>query len=237
MFISYLLDKKSWILFYVFALGFADALIWLDAGIDAEFSSVLYFNILLFIIFILFILWRYKKEMKFVKELTIIADVASFDWHEALPETTFKRDEIIIELVRQAAISSSNKISELKYANAIESDYTAAWVHEVKAPLTAMKLMMDGHHHEPVIRKIQPEWLRIRLLIDQQLYISRMPTLEADYVLEKTDVYHLVSSEVRELASWFMEKNIAVEFEEEDTEVVTDVKWSRFIIRQIVWVE
>jgi len=225
---------KSWIVFFVLALGFADVLIWLDAGIDVEFLSVLYFNVLFLIIFSLFIVWRYRKEMRFIKELTVLEDVASLDWHEALPETNFKRDEIVIELIRQSAIYSSNKISELRYANAIESDYTTAWVHEVKAPLTAMKLTLDGHSHEPVFRKIQAEWLRIHLLIDQQLYISRMPTLEADYVLEKTDVYRLVTSEVRELASWFMEKNVAVEFEGEDTEVVTDVKWCRFIIRQIV---
>ena len=31
-----------------------------------------------------------------------------------------------------------------------------------------------------------------------------------------------------------MEKNIAVEFEGEDVEVVTDVKWCRFIIRQLL---
>jgi len=225
---------KSWILFFALAIGFADILIWLDAGIDAEFSSVLYFNMLLLIFFALFIVWRYHKEMKFVKELTVLAEVASLDWHEALPETNYKRDEILIEIVRQAAISSSNKISELRYANAIESDYTAAWVHEVKAPLTAMKLTMDGHRNEPVIRKIEAEWLRVHLLIDQQLYISRMPTLEADYVLEKADVYRLVKSELRELATWFMEKNVAVEFEGEDKEVVTDIKWCRFIIRQIV---
>ena len=44
----------------------------------------------------------------------------------------------------------------------------------------------------------------------------------------------LAAAEVRELATWCMEKNVAVEFEGEDADVVTDVKWSRFIIRQIL---
>jgi len=225
---------KSWIFFFILALGFADALIWLDAGIETEFASVLYFNFLLLIFFALFIVWRYRKEMKFVKELTVLADEPSLDWHEALPESTFKRDEIAVETLRLVATSSSKEIAKLRHANLIESDYTAAWVHEVKAPLTAMKLTIDGHRNESVIRKIQAEWLRVHLLIDQQLYISRMPTLEADYVVEKTDVYRLVTAEVRELASWCMEKNIAVEFEGESEEVVTDVKWTRFIIRQLL---
>jgi OmpR family two-component system bacitracin resistance sensor histidine kinase BceS len=234
MFLSYLGDMKSWILFFIVALGFADTLIWLDAGINAEFLSVLYFNMLLLIAFALFIVWRYQKEMKFAKELSELMDETSLDWHEALPEPVFKRDEITIETLRLTAVSSSKKINELRHANLIESNYTAAWVHEVKAPLTAMKLTMDGHRDEPLIRKIQAEWLRVHLLIDQQLYMSRMSTLEADYVLEKTNGYRLVTAEVRELASWCMEKNVAVEFEGEDIEVITDMKWCRFIIRQVV---
>ena len=216
------------------SLGFADALIWLDAGIDAKFSSVLYFNMLLLIAFLLFIIWRYRVEMKFTKELSVLADEPSLDWYEALPKPIFSRDKIAVETLGLVAASSSKEIADLRYANLIESDYTAAWVHEVKAPLTAMKLTMDGHRSESVIRKIQAEWLRVHLLIDQQLYISRMSTLETDYVLEKTNVHRLVTAEVREIASWCMEKNIAVEFEGEDIEVITDVKWCRFIIRQVV---
>ena len=86
----------------------------------------------------------------------------------------------------------------------------------------------------PAFRKIESEWLRAHLLIDQQLSISRLPSLEMDYVLEKTNLQKLATAEVRELASWCMEKNIAVEFEGEDVEVVTDVKWCRFIIRQFL---
>ena len=97
----------------------------------------------------------------------------------------------------------------------MESDYTAAWVHEVKAPLTAMKLLIDANRTDPAIRKLEAEWLRVYLLIDQQLYISRLPTLEADYIVEETDVQRLAAAEVRELATWCMEKNIAVEFEGE----------------------
>lgn len=234
MFLNYLNDMKSWILFFGLGLGLADLLIWLDQGIDMQFTSALYFNFLLVILFILFIVWRYFKETQFTKELAALVDEPLLDWHEALPETTFMRDEVISEILRQVAVSTSNELADLKRANVIESDYIAAWVHEVKAPLTAMKLALDGHSTAPLVRKIETEWLRVHLLIDQQLYISRLPTLETDYVLESTDIYRLVAAEVRELASWCMEKNIAIDFEEEGIEVITDVKWCRFILRQLL---
>ncbi|WP_203247497.1 sensor histidine kinase [Sporosarcina beigongshangi] len=234
MFRSYLKDMASWISFFLLSLGFADMIIWLDQGIDTKFSSVLYVNILLIIALILFVYWRYRKEMTFTKELVTFTGGSTIDWHEALPESPFKRDEITKEVLQVAALSFSEKLATIKQANVIESDYTAAWIHEVKAPLTAMKLLIDAHRTDPAIRKLEAEWLRVYLLIDQQLYISRLPTLESDYLVEATAIQRLAAAEVRELATWCMEKNIAVEFEGEDARVVTDVKWSRFIIRQIL---
>ncbi|MFJ7934152.1 sensor histidine kinase [Sporosarcina sp. NPDC096371] len=234
MFISYVKDMASWITFFLLSLGLADMLIWLDQGIDTKFSSVLYVNVLLITALILFVVWRYRKEMKFTKELAALTNDSAADWHEILPETVFMRDEITNEVLRLAALSFSKELADVRRANVIESDYTAAWVHEVKAPLTAIKLLIDAHRNDPAIRKLEAEWLRVYLLIDQQLYISRLPTLEADYIVENTDVQRLAAAEVRELATWCMEKNVAVEFEGEDAKVVTDVKWSRFIIRQIL---
>ena len=51
---------------------------------------------------------------------------------------------------------------------------------------------------------------------------------------KRRPLHRLAKAEVRELATWCMEKNVAVEFEGEELEVVTDVKWSRFIIRQML---
>lgn len=234
MFISYIKDMASWILFFLLALGFADLLIWLDQGIGTKFSSVLYFNILLITAFIFFIYWRYRKEMKFTKELIVFTGGSTIDWHEALPETLFMRDEITKEVLQVAAFSFSQQLAAIRQMNVMESDYTAAWVHEVKAPLTAMKLLIDAHRTDPATQRLEVEWLRVYLLIDQQLYISRLPTLEADYLVEETDIKRLAAAEVRELTTWCMEKNIAVEFEGEQAEVVTDIKWSRFMIRQVL---
>ena len=56
MFISYLKDMKSWILFFVLALGFADVLIWLDAGIDVEFFCLFYILIFYCLFSLLYLL-------------------------------------------------------------------------------------------------------------------------------------------------------------------------------------
>ncbi|WP_272039616.1 sensor histidine kinase [Paenibacillus sp. JJ-100] len=121
----------------------------------------------------------------------------------------------------------------MKEAQLIENDFTASWIHEIKTPLTAMKLIMDAEHN-PDISKIESEWLRIHLLVERQLYMTRLPALESDYVLERLSLQRLAIEEIQELAPWCMEKNLAVSIEGQDATVVTDRKWCRFIIRQIL---
>lgn len=234
MFIQYVKDMKSWLLLFAAAIVLTDVLIWIDKGLAMRVSSLIYLNMLLIAIFILFFLWRYKKEMQFTKELLRISEDPSRDWQEGLPEPIYTRDQTTNDLLRQVANDHLKKLSEMKAINLMESDHTAAWVHEVKAPLTSMKMAIDANRQNPAIRKIESDWLRVHLLIDRQLYISRLPSLGTDYVLEKIEVHQLITPEIRELQSWCIEKNIAVELEGEEMEVHTDSKWCRFIIRQLL---
>ena len=234
MLVSYLKDMKSWIVLFVLALVFTDVIVWMDKGISIRLTSLIYLNVLLVTGFIIFLLWRSKKETRYTKELVHILDENDMDWQEALPEPVFNRDHMTNEFLSQVADDHLRKVSEMKTANLIESDYTAAWVHEVKAPLTAMKMTIDANREYPAIRKVEADWLRVHLLIDRQLYMSRMPTLETDYILAQTAIHRLVKAELRDLTPWCLEKNIGINIDDKELDVVTDSKWCRFIIRQLL---
>ncbi|MFF2479900.1 sensor histidine kinase [Paenibacillus sp. NPDC058071] len=234
MLLRFLADRISWILFFLFSLLFVDLLIWLDNGIAVQTESLLYLNVLLLVSMIVFLGWRFRVETSYARSLAQLADDISEDWMDALPTSRFHHDAATDQLLLAAGELHRQKLADSRNAQMVEQDYVAAWVHEVKAPLTAMKLTIDANRSDPVIRTIESDWLRIHLLIDQQLYISRLPTLEADFVLEKAGIQQLVAMEVREIASWCMEKNIAVEFEGEEAYVLTDRKWCRFIVRQLL---
>ncbi|UPK41542.1 sensor histidine kinase [Paenibacillus pabuli] len=234
MLFRYLADRISWILFYLLSLLFVDLLVWLDNGIAIRADSLLYLNMLLLFSMIIFLIWRFRKETSYVISLDKLADEIADDWMDGLPAARFHADAANHRLLMAVGNLHRQKFADNLGAQVVEQEYTAAWVHEVKAPLTAMKLTIEANRGEPVIRTIETEWLRIYLLVDQQLYISRLPSLEADFILEKAGIQQLVANEVREVASWCMEKNIAVEFEGEEAYVSTDRKWCRFVIRQLL---
>ncbi len=234
MLIHYIGSRKSWILLFVSLLGLTDLLILFEQGLRVEFISLLYLNTLYIILFLVFFIWRYIKETKYIASIAKLQEVMTSDWTENLPEPENELDRITSDVLKLASLQFKRKLSQLKEAQLIENDFTASWIHEVKTPLTAMKLIMDARLSDPDIRKIETEWLRIHLLVDRQLHMTRLPALESDYVLERVSIHRLAAEEIRELAPWCMEKNLAVSIEGNDAMVVTDRKWCRFIIRQLL---
>lgn len=234
MFWAYANDMKSWILFFIVALGAADLLLWLDAGLAVELSSLLYMNALLLTALAVFIIWRFRKETAYARKLARLEGEAAADWHELMPEAKFKRDEQVNETLQGAAASMTSQLNELRQQNLIQSDYTAAWVHEAKAPLTAIRLLIDSNRSAPGMQRIETEWLRLFLLVDQQLYISRLSSLEADYAVDQVGLKDVVVPEVRELMAWCREKELEIELDGLDMAVMSDKKWGRFIVRQIL---
>lgn len=234
MFWAYVNDIKSWIFFFIAALGAADALLWLDAGLAVEFSSLLYMNALLLIALAVFVIWRYRRETAYSRQLVRLEGEAAADWHELLPEAKFKRDEQMNQVLQAAAASMAAQLNELRQQNLIQADYTAAWVHEAKAPLTAIRLLIDSNRSAPGMQRIEAEWLRLFLLVDQQLYISRLSSLEADYAVDSLMLKDVVAPEVRELMAWCREKDLEIELDGLDINILSDKKWGRFVLRQIL---
>ncbi|WP_150271767.1 sensor histidine kinase [Paenibacillus tepidiphilus] len=234
MFIRYIVSKKSWIMLFTVLLGLTDLLILLDQGLRVAPTSFLYLNMLYCILFLVFILWRSRKETRYIAALANMKEDLSSDWLQRLPEPELDMDKITNDVLREAYYQFKQKLSQCKEAQLIENEFTAAWIHEIKTPLTAMKLILDSHPRIPGQQKLEAEWLRIHLLIDRQLYMTRLPALESDYVLERISIQRLAAEEIRELAPWCMEKNLAVSIEGKDAIVVTDRKWCRFIIRQLL---
>ncbi|MGF6354641.1 OmpR family two-component system bacitracin resistance sensor histidine kinase BceS [Paenibacillus sp. 4624] len=236
MFIAYLKYKKSWIALIGLLLLLTNVLIQLDAGIPVEAQSLIYLNSLFLIIFLAFLVWRYKKETSYYKSLLTVSNRIEEDWFEDIPKpkSSFP-DAMVYALLENIHQHDQIKRRENRSAQRMEHTDLASWVHEMKTPLTAMKITMDAHRSNELAGRLNASWLRMHLLVDQQLYISRLANLDADLLPEKLGVQELLRAEIRELSIWCMEKNISIELTGDTASTVyTDKKWCRFVIRQIL---
>ncbi|MFH7820036.1 sensor histidine kinase [Neobacillus thermocopriae] len=226
---KYWIERKSWILLVLFLEALTLVIAYLDSAIPV--LPILYIVFLSLLIFILFLFYRYQKETKFFKSLQ--------EWDNDLDVTRLADAESPFEKIIETSVVNQTELlkRESSYNQMTleqEKDDLLAWIHEVKTPLTAMSLMIDRLEDEKLKASLTYEWLRIHLLLDQQLHQKRIPFMENDLYIEKTDLKAIIFKEIKALKSWCMQKGIGFEVNLEVAEVLTDAKWLAFILRQLL---
>ncbi|MEW9676615.1 sensor histidine kinase [Lentibacillus sp. L22] len=226
---KYLIERCSWILLFI-ALQLLALFI---AAIDPSISirSVVYIVFLSTLILLIFAIVRYHKETAFYKILQAWdKDYDITDMYK--PISPFEK--IVAEQLNEQTTAYKNKISQQNTKLEQEKDELLSWIHEVKTPLTAMQLMIDRVEDKKVKQQLRYEWLRIHLLLDQQLHQKRIPYMENDLYIEQTKLEPLLFQEIKALQSWCMRKGIGFDVSLQAEEVLTDAKWFAFIIRQLL---
>ncbi|MBP1964611.1 sensor histidine kinase [Paenibacillus aceris] len=225
----YLVERRSWLLFFLSVQALLLLIAFLDHAIP--FGPILYIVFLSTTIFLMFLVFRYNKETRFYKQLEERdnnLDLTSIEGadspFESIVETSMTN---LAEHLRQSA-------SRHQVALEQEKDDLLAWIHEVKTPLTAMRLMMDRLEDETMKTALTYEWLRIHLLLDRQLHQKRLPFMENDLYIEQVNLESLTYAEIKTLKTWCIQKGIGFDADFEVTEVLSDAKWLSFILRQLV---
>ncbi len=226
---KYIIERRSWIVLFIVQ----QLLILFVAFIDSTIplGSMLYLVFLSMILFSIFLVIRYNKETRFYKSLEERdnnLDLTSI----AVPESPFEK---IIEtsMANQTELltqSASHNLMTLEQ----EKDDLLAWIHEVKTPLTAMHLMIDRIEDDTMKTHLTYEWLRIHLLLDQQLHQRRIPFIENDLYIQHTDLETIIFDEIKTLQSWCIQKGIGFDIDIQVAEVLSDAKWLAFILRQLL---
>lgn len=193
-------------------------LIFLDDGLATV--SIIYFNIVYVFIVMSFLVVRASLDRQIVANIEE-ADLTPMQQHVA---TYYK--EQLHELEQH--------LKKYKMHVAEYNDEQLAWVHEMKAPLTALQLIIEHMEHSEAKRKLEQEWLRIYNLLDQQLYTVRVQTIEQDVRFEEVHLREVIVNEVRHFKSWCLEKGIGFELEDIEKTVVSDAKWLAYIVRQLL---
>ena len=82
--------------------------------------------------------------------------------------------------------------------------------------------------------QLNQEWLRIHLLLDQQLHQKRLTVIENDLYIEQIQFESIVFNEIKTMQSWCIQKGIGFDIQLDRNDVLTDAKWLSFILRQLL---
>ncbi len=137
---------------------------------------------------------------------------------------------VMQEIIRLGNYSMNKKVNLYQSSQEEYQNYIELWVHEIKTPLAALKLMDANNNLSNATEELE----RISYYIDQALYYARSSAVYKDYLIEEVDLKLSVMKTIKQLSNSFIKKDINVNVELEANNVYSDSKWLEFIIKQIL---
>ena len=152
---------------------------------------------------------------------------------ELLPEPGFAEGRIFAELTREADKSMCDAVAASERASKEYREYIETWVHEIKTPISAARLMLENDPGESA-KPLSRELTRIENYVEQALYYSRSGGVERDYRIRETTLRALVASALKKNAELLIEAGASIRTEGLDRTVYTDAKWIDFMLGQVL---
>ena len=128
------------------------------------------------------------------------------------------------ELVRQST-GADRRYADLE-------EYFTLWAHQVKTPLSAMRLLLQ--QDEPEQGELRAQLQRVEQYVQMVLCYLRLDSDSTDYLLREYDLDGIVRRAVRGYAGQFIRKKLRLDYAEVSCRVLTDEKWLLFVIEQVL---
>lgn len=121
---------------------------------------------------------------------------------------------------------------QIEYKNEIEA-YFLTWVHQIKTPITASKLLLE-QNHEDTVNRVRQEILQIDNYTNLALSYLKLINQQTDMVLMKVSIDDLIRALIKKYSIQFIQNHTKVHYEKVIDEVLTDAKWASIMIEQIL---
>lgn len=112
-------------------------------------------------------------------------------------------------------------------------DYFTLWAHQIKTPIAAMSLLLQGER-PPEPAEISEQLFQIEEYVGMVLSYLRLGSESSDLVLRAYELDDILRQAVRKYAKLFIRKKLALVYEPVGRTVVTDEKWLLFVVEQLL---
>lgn len=229
LFYYYIKDHKKTIIVYMMSILIFYFLFFLY---ENKMESVVYGTVFIAVLCLIvggYDFYQYVNHYEYLYRCrnTIEYDVENMGEDRSLIEKEYQNLIVTLDQKRKEYFTQSEQEKvELE-------DYFTLWVHQMKLPISAMKIMLETE--EMLDRKLlKSELFRIEQYSSMVLAYIRMNSRDTDYQIETCDLDQIIRQSIRTFASEFIRKKIACDFKETKVQLVTDEKWFVFVLEQIL---
>mgnify|MGYP004656022045 CR=1 FL=1 len=213
---------------------------------DVVYAAVL--DAILLLITVLVGFFRYSSKVKALSN----ALKRPVEEQAKLPEATDDVEMLYHRLLENQSIARSEAESSAAIRQSQMRDYYSMWVHQIKTPISAMKLLLEAEREElgqlmcdeepqatltelsDNLDSFEDELFRIEEYVSMALQYQRVSSTENDFVLEKVSLDGVIRDTIKKYAKIMIRRHIGINYSGTKKQVYTDEKWLAFILEQIL---
>lgn len=232
MFGEFLSDRLLRIMIQLLCVGLAALFLW-TTGTQPGILVILILVLLL--VFLAVQLSDFFRQRAWLRELEAVLNSLDqkYLFPECVPPPRGLYERKLFDLTRRAGRAMTGAVSDAQASQREYREYVEQWVHEVKAPITAARLIcreLDGTTR----RKLTGELARIEEHVERALFYARAESPERDCVIRQTGLEEIVTQAIGNHRALLIQCGVRVETEGLDCSVYTDEKWAVFILGQLL---
>ena len=229
---EFLSDRLSRIALWLVCIALA-ALFLFAAGTQPGVLALL--MLALFLVFVTVQAADFLRQRARLLELEAILEGLDrkYLFAECVPPPKSLYERRLFDLTRRAGRAMAGAVSDAQAQQREYREYVEQWVHEIKAPITAARLIcrdLDGETR----RKLTAELAQIEAHIERALFYARAENPEQDCLLRQIDMGKVAAQAIENHRSLLIQSGVQVVTEELDCTVYTDEKWAVFILGQLL---
>ncbi len=199
---------------------------------DLEVEAVIYAGLLCASIAIVAISIHFYFYYKRHKQLLYIYSNVELLLHELpAPKTLMEQD--YQDMLKELAGIRNMEMTQWKSEQQESLDFYTAWVHQIKAPIAAMRLILQAEDSKEN-QELLSELFRVEQYTNMVLGYFRLGSSVSDFVFQEYPLDSIIRSMIRKFASQFIRKKIQLKYEGTSVRVLTDEKWLTFILEQLI---
>ena len=152
---------------------------------------------------------------------------------EIMQEPERADEQVFYQIMKMAEKSMLEQIGEVQRERKEYKEYIEQWIHEVKTPITAMKLICENNRRS-FTRELMAELENINRFTEQALYYARSEHTEKDYSVREIRLSDVVHGAIADSKYLLRQNNVAITVDDMEYSIYSDDKWVRFILDQII---
>ena len=198
-------------------------------------QTVLFILVVWLIVLASCLLFFYFSRKKYLNKLLDMTEELEERYllPEIMQEPEKADEQVFYQIMKMSEKSMLERIGEVQRERKEYKEYIEQWIHEVKTPITAIKLICENIRC-CFTRDLMVELENINRFTEQALYYARSEHTENDYSVREIRLSNVVHGAIADNKYLLRQNNVTVTVDNVEYSIYSDDKWLRFILDQLI---